>query len=141
MVVHYTASVTPRPANVNRTCGRRAPPGGRAPVAGKARRADRRGEDVGEAAGLRAMAFSAETKRAAYERAGGRCECLRQSCTAHDAGRCGCPLADGWHAHPVRARVRGGDDLDNCEALCIPYHEAAEQVRSMRRDAVSPSRR
>ena len=53
------------------------------------------------------MAFSAETKRAAYERAGGRCECLRQSCTAHDAGRCGCPLADGWHAHPVRARVRG----------------------------------
>ena len=88
------------------------------------------------------MAFSQETRRAAYERAGGRCECLRQSCAAHLAGRCGRPLTDGWHAHSVRApREGGGDDLDNCEALCIPCHEAAEQVQSMRRDAVSPPRR
>ena len=87
------------------------------------------------------MAFSQETRRAAYERAGGRCECLRQSCAAHHAGR-GRPPTDDWHAHPVRAPSEGGgDDLDNCEALCIPCHEAAEQVRSMRRDSVSPPRR
>ena len=47
------------------------------------------------------MAFSEETKHAAYQRAGGRCECLRQSCAAHYAGRCGRLLMAGWHAHYV----------------------------------------
>ena len=87
------------------------------------------------------MAFSEETKHAAYERAGGRCECLRQSCSAHYVGRCGRPLTDGWHGHQVRAPSEGGaDELDNCEALCIPCHEAAEQVRSMRREHGLPRR-
>ena len=45
------------------------------------------------------MAFSADTKHAAYERAGGRYKCLRQSCAAHYAGGCGRPLTGGWHAH------------------------------------------
>ena len=39
---------------------------------------------------------------------GGRCECLRQSCAAHYAGRCGRLLTAGWHAHPVRAPSEGG---------------------------------
>ena len=34
----------------------------------------------------------------------------------------------GWHAHHVRATSEGGSD----EALCIPCHEAAEQVRALR---------
>ena len=86
------------------------------------------------------MAFREDTKLAAYERAGGRCECLRQSCSAHFGGRCGRLLTAGWHAHHVRASSEGGrDDLDNCEALCILCHEAAEQVRALR--APSPSRR
>jgi len=42
-------------------------------------------------------------------------------------------LMVGWHAHHVRATSEGGsDELDNCEALCIPCHEAAEQVRALR---------
>ena len=76
------------------------------------------------------MASREDTKYAAYQRAGGRCECLRQSCAAHDAGRCGRLLIAGWHAHYDRALRDGGtDELDNCEALCIPCHEAAEKAR------------
>ena len=86
------------------------------------------------------MAFHEDTKQAAYERADGRCECLRQSCSAHFGGRCGRLLMAGWHAHHVRAPSEGGsDELDNCEALCIPCHEATEQVRALR--AQRPSRR
>ena len=44
--------------------------------------------------------------KSAYQRAGGRCECVRQSCAAHDAGRCGRLLIAGWHAHYDRA-LRG----------------------------------
>ena len=62
------------------------------------------------------MAFSANSKHAAYRWAGGHCKWLRQSCAAHYAGRCGRPLTDGRHAHHVQA-VRDGEtvDLDNCE--------------------------
>ena len=67
------------------------------------------------------MAFREDTKQAAYERAGGRCECLRQSCSAHYGGRCGRLLMAGWHAHHVQAPSEGGsDELDNCEALLHP---------------------
>ena len=87
------------------------------------------------------MAFSEDTKQAAYERAGGRCECLRQSCSAHPAGRCGRLLMAGWHAHHVRAPSEGGsDEPDNCEALCIPCHEAAEKVRALRSQRPSRQR-
>ena len=50
-------------------------------------------------------------------------------------------LIAGWHAHRVRAPSEGGgDDLDNCEALCIPCHEAAEQVRALRAQHAAPRR-
>ena len=63
------------------------------------------------------MAFREDTKQAAYERAGGRCECLRQSCSAHYGGRCGRLLMAGWHAHHVQVPSEGGsDELDNCAA-------------------------
>ena len=54
------------------------------------------------------MAFREDTKQAAYDRAGGRCECLRQSCSAHYGGRCGRLLMAGWHARTTsgpRARA------------------------------------
>ena len=88
------------------------------------------------------MAFREDTKHAAYERAGGRCECLRHSCAVHYAERCGRRRADGWHAHHVR---RGGKEAatisTTCEALCIPCHEAAEKIRWTRREHESPPRR
>ena len=96
-----TPTRSPRaPQTSAATCSRRTRPGWPEAVI-----APIGGEDVGQPAGLRAMVFSEETKRAAYERAGGRCECLRQSCAAHYAGRRGRPLTDGWHAHRVRART------------------------------------
>ncbi len=68
------------------------------------------------------MAFGEDVKRAAYRRANGQCECMRQSCMAHYAGRCTRSLADGWRAH--RVDPDGPESMDNCEALCIPCYEA-----------------
>jgi hypothetical protein len=68
------------------------------------------------------MAFSQQTKDAAYRRAGGRCECTRSSHSHW--GRCNADLSRGWHAHHKTAQAAGGsDDLGNCEALCITCHE------------------
>jgi 5-methylcytosine-specific restriction endonuclease McrA len=71
------------------------------------------------------MAFSEETKQAAFRRAGGRCECGRLSCTVHKTFHCGVALASGsWHAHHKTAVASGGSDaLSNCEVLCIPCHK------------------
>ena len=71
------------------------------------------------------MAFSEETKMAAFKRAGGQCECTRMSCTIHREYRCPTKLVNGrWHAHHKTAVASGGSDaLSNCEALCIPCHE------------------
>jgi hypothetical protein len=71
------------------------------------------------------MAFSQETKQAAFIRAGGQCECRRLTCTEHATIRCTAKLAAGrWHAHDKTAVASGGNDaLSNCEALCIPCHE------------------
>jgi len=71
------------------------------------------------------MAFSDATKRAAWLRAGGRCECTRIMC-GHVGYRCNAPLvAYGWHAHHKTAVASGGgDDLGNCEALCIACHKS-----------------
>jgi 5-methylcytosine-specific restriction protein A len=73
------------------------------------------------------MAFSEDTKRQALRRAGGRCECTRTS-HRHSGGRCNAPLQPGqWHAHHRTAEAAGGSDsLSNCEALCIPCHEATD---------------
>src|SRR6266571_6485832 len=71
------------------------------------------------------MAFSQETKDAAFRRAGGQCECSRISCTVQRTLRCTTRLTPGgWHAHHKTAVASGGDDsLSNCEALCIPCHQ------------------
>jgi hypothetical protein len=47
------------------------------------------------------MAFSEETKVAAFRRAGGQCECRRLSCTKHATVRCTSKLRRG------RRRARG----------------------------------
>jgi hypothetical protein len=74
------------------------------------------------------MAFSQETKDAAFRRAGGQCECSRISCTVHRTLRCTTLLTAGrWHAHHKTAVASGGSDaLSNCEALCIPCHEQTQ---------------
>jgi len=62
------------------------------------------------------MAFSDETKRLAFNRAGGRCE----------NENCGRQLSwlGNWHAHHKHAVAAGGPDtLSNCQILCIPCHE------------------
>jgi hypothetical protein len=71
------------------------------------------------------MAFSEETKQAAFRRAGGQCECRRLSCNQHTTVRCQTSLvAYRWHEHHKTAVAAGGDDsLSNGEALCIPCHE------------------
>ena len=70
------------------------------------------------------MAFSEDTKNAAWRRAGGKCECTRSVCS-HHAGRCNESLTAGnWHAHHKTAEIIGGsDNLSNCEALCIRCHK------------------
>jgi 5-methylcytosine-specific restriction endonuclease McrA len=73
------------------------------------------------------MAFSETTKQAAFNRAGGQCECRRLSCNVHATLRCTTKLAGRWHAHHRTAVASGGDDsLNNCEALCIPCHKQTE---------------
>lgn len=67
------------------------------------------------------MAFSDDTKARAYNRAGGRCECTRTGCGHR--GRCNSDLSRGYHAHHRHAQsAGGGDDLGNCEALCVACH-------------------
>jgi len=68
------------------------------------------------------MAFSQITKDAAYQRAGGRCECTMTKCS-HHAGRCNATLRGGWHAHHKTSVAAGGsDDLGNCLAMCVTCH-------------------
>ena len=56
------------------------------------------------------MAFSEETKAAAYRRAGGKCECAMKHC-GH-SGRCNKPLGSNWHTSPRSFhRCRCGNDI------------------------------
>ena len=79
------------------------------------------------------MAFSSSVIEAAWQRAGGRCECRRTYC-GHSYLRCYKPLdwyargndyaPGGWEAHHKTAVASGGDDtLSNCEILCISCHK------------------
>jgi hypothetical protein len=70
------------------------------------------------------MAFSQEVKDQAWRRAGGKCECTRETCPEH-TGRCNAALTAGkWHAHHIVSEdADGPDTLSNCEALCVPCHE------------------
>ena len=72
------------------------------------------------------MAFPESVRQAAYERAGGRCECKRRSCTCHRRNdRCYKKLRrPHWHAHHRTAVSSGGSDtLGNCEILCVECHK------------------
>ena len=79
------------------------------------------------------MAFSDVTVRAAWQRAGGRCECGRSNC-GHGPWRCGKILnwnargmdyaPGGWEAHHKVPVCQGGSDsLSNGQILCIPCHK------------------
>jgi len=67
------------------------------------------------------MAISEETKKALFQRAGGRCECTMQVCD-HSGRRCGRGLSAGyWEAHH---RTAGGPDtLSNLIAMCATCHK------------------
>lgn len=61
--------------------------------------------------------FSSDTKRQAYERSGGICECHR---IPHVFARfCGLPLGDGntFYEHIVTDKNFGDNDLCNCAVL------------------------
>lgn len=79
------------------------------------------------------MAFSSAVIAAAWQRAGGRCECGRSTC-GHGRSRCNRVLdwyargndylPGGWKAHHKVAVASGGSDtLSNCEILCISCHK------------------
>ena len=79
------------------------------------------------------MAFSDATVLAAWQRAGGQCECGRSNC-GHGSRRCGKVLnwnsrgmdyaPGGWEAHHKVPVYQGGSDtLSNCQILCIPCHK------------------
>lgn len=73
------------------------------------------------------MPFSEDVKLAAFRRSGGRCECARREHRHY--GRCNALLTtlQGWDAHHITAEsVGGGNTLANCEALCIPCHQATD---------------
>ncbi len=67
------------------------------------------------------MAITEETRRALYQRAGGRCECTMNVCD-HKGRRCSRGLTHGyWEAHH---RVAGGSDtLSNLIAMCATCHK------------------
>lgn len=74
------------------------------------------------------MAFSEETVRQAWNRAGGKCECRRTNC-GH-GGRCnkelllgsrGTESNYGWEAHHEDSN--GDNSLTNCEILCQKCHK------------------
>ena len=74
------------------------------------------------------MAFTDETVRRAWNRAGGRCECRRKT-HDHSYVRCNKNLVwgnrgrDGRGAWEAHHRVSGGSDgLSNCEILCWDCH-------------------
>jgi len=77
------------------------------------------------------MVFSEETVKAAWQRAGGRCECTR---TTHGhIGRCNKLLSwenrgresgrGAWETHHKTSVQSGGyDTFSNCEILCWDCH-------------------
>lgn len=74
------------------------------------------------------MAFSEDVKKAAYARAGGRCECNRKNHN-HPSGRCTRRPAsrqDGEFHHIKSVLAGGSDTLSNCEFLCKPCHKATD---------------
>ncbi len=69
------------------------------------------------------LEFTAPTKRKAYERARGECQC------------CGTKLPDGsaHYHHILEARLGGDNSLANCLVLCIPCHKVVTKEVSVPR--------
>ena len=74
------------------------------------------------------MAFSEETIRRVWIRAGGKCTCRRRS-HSHSYTRCNKSLVKNnrgmtgrgrWEAHHIDGN--GGDIISNCEILCFDCH-------------------
>jgi hypothetical protein len=85
------------------------------------------------------MAFSDETVRQAWDRAGGRCECTR---AGHHHASAGCYNRliftnrgreghNAWEAHHRSAT--GGDALSNCEILCWECYSRTFSLREEQR--------
>lgn len=66
------------------------------------------------------LEFSNKTKRAAFERSTGFCECARVPDLRRPMG-CGVRLADGQvrYEHIVQDAIRRDNSLDNCAALTL----------------------
>lgn len=66
------------------------------------------------------LEFTAKTKRAAFERSGGVCECHRVPMLNRPQG-CGAPLVQGRirYEHIVPAEMARDNSLDNCAALSL----------------------
>jgi 5-methylcytosine-specific restriction protein A len=66
--------------------------------------------------------FSRATKRKAWDRAGGCCQC--QSCPAHQ-GRCGISLHGkvGHYDHIIAETFSHDSSLGNCQLLCVNCHD------------------
>lgn len=74
--------------------------------------------------------FSEETVRKAWDLAGGKCQCTRES--HNHFGRCNKSLVwenrgregiGAWEANHInRQESGGGDELSNCEILCWSCH-------------------
>ena len=68
------------------------------------------------------MAFSQQTKNAAYDRADGKCERCGRSCRRIGQS----PYynyPDSEFHHRTSVEAGGSDGLSNCEHLCIACHE------------------
>ena len=68
------------------------------------------------------MTISQSTRKALYDRAGGRCECRMRVCDDPAGQRCHRGLSPGyWEAHHKVAG--GGDNLSNLIAMCATCHK------------------
>ena len=86
------------------------------------------------------MPFSEETKKLAFRRSGGRCECRRKN-HGHLFGRCAALLWSRRSAefHHVNAEAGGGHDgLSNCEVLCPSCHKKTPSYGRRRPSSVLP---
>ncbi|MBS1722020.1 MAG: hypothetical protein JSS66_03315 [Armatimonadetes bacterium] len=74
------------------------------------------------------MGFSDETKKAAFERCGGRCECTRSSCSMHYMTRCqmAVKFTTATYHHKKDHTIGDVDRLTNCEVLCATCAHQAE---------------
>lgn len=65
--------------------------------------------------------FSEAVKDLAYERSGGRCECVRQDCW--HVGRCRNTFTRNGDWEARRIWPKGADTLYNCQVLCLECYE------------------